>query len=237
IAGLVYVESLGGGQLTGEYLQRHGGDQRLEEGRHRRHLDERVRELLHLAVTLVGDHDDPGTTGPDLLNVGHELVVQHTTALGGWHHDHDRHPFLDERDRPVLELAGGEALGVHVGEFLELERSLKRDRVTNVPSEEQDTTLVGQLAGQGPDRLHGLEYPLHLGWHLPEMGDLLPDLVVELRTPYLGQVEPDQVAADKLGEERLGGRDGDLRASVRVDHRVTLARDGRAVHVADAEHP
>ena len=38
---------------------------------------------------------------------------------------------------PVLELAGGEPLGVHVRQFLELERTLERDRVADVPAQEQ----------------------------------------------------------------------------------------------------
>ena len=55
-------------------------------------------------------------------------------------------PVLDQRDRAVLELAGGEALGVDVGELLELERALERDRVAGVPAEEQHRRGVDELA-------------------------------------------------------------------------------------------
>ena len=65
--------------------------------------------------------------------------------------DEDRQPGLDQRDRPVLELAGGEALGVDVGELLELERSLERDRVADVAAEEEDHPVVGELARQRLD--------------------------------------------------------------------------------------
>ena len=44
-------------------------------------------------------------------------------------HDH-RHGLVDQRDRPVLELARGIALGVDVGDFLELQRAFERDRVS-----------------------------------------------------------------------------------------------------------
>ena len=44
----------------------------------------------------------------------------------------------------MLELAGREALRVHVGEFLELERAFERDRVPDVPAEEQHAGLVGE---------------------------------------------------------------------------------------------
>ena len=42
--------------------------------------------------------------------------------------DH-RHLLVDERDRAVLHLAGGIALGVNVGNFLQLERAFEGDRV------------------------------------------------------------------------------------------------------------
>ena len=44
------------------------------------------------------------------------------------HDHHDRQVLLDQRDRPVLQLARREALGVHVRQLLELQRALQRDR-------------------------------------------------------------------------------------------------------------
>ena len=41
--------------------------------------------------------------------------------------DDHRHAFVDERDRPMLELARGIAFGVDIGDFLELERALQRE--------------------------------------------------------------------------------------------------------------
>ena len=63
------------------------------------------------------------------------------------------------------------------------------------------------------------------------------DLVAVPRALDLGEVEREQVAGDQLGQEALGRRDADLGAGVGVDHRVGLARDGRAVGVADRQHP
>ena len=78
-------------------------------------------------------------------------------------HDHDdRQVLLDQRDRPVLELARGEALGVHVRELLELQRALQGHRVAHVPAEEQHACLVGERPGQRPYGLHGLQDPLDL---------------------------------------------------------------------------
>ena len=48
--------------------------------------------------------------------------------------------------------------------------------------------------------------------------------------------QPDEVGRDDLRQEALGGRDADLRAGVRVEHGVGLARDLGAVGVADGQH-
>ena len=54
----------------------------------------------------------------------------------------------------MLELAGGEALGVDVGELLELERALERDREAGVPAEEEHRLRVGRASrpGRAPRR-------------------------------------------------------------------------------------
>ena len=51
---------------------------------------------------------------------------------------HHRHVLVDERDRPVLHLAGGIALGVDVGDLLELERAFERDRIVDAAAQEQE---------------------------------------------------------------------------------------------------
>ena len=54
----------------------------------------------------------------------------------------DRHLLVDERDRPVLHLAGRVALGVDVGDLLQLERALERDRVVDPAAEEQEVAAL-----------------------------------------------------------------------------------------------
>ena len=70
----------------------------------------------------------------------------------------DREARLDQGDRAVLQLAGREALGVHVGELLQLERALERDRIADVPAEEQHRASVGERSGQLAHRLHRLQH-------------------------------------------------------------------------------
>ena len=73
--------------------------------------------------------------------------------------------------------------------------------------------------------------------HRLELVEHLGDLVAVPRALDLGEVERQQVAGDQLGQEALGRGDADLGTGVGVDHRVGLARDGRAVGVADRQHP
>ena len=70
-----------------------------------------------------------------------------------------------------------------------------------------------------------------------EVVDDAGDLVGEQQAAHLGEVERHQVDRDQLGEEGLGGGDRDLGPGVGVEHRVGLARDGRAVDVGDGEDP
>ena len=62
--------------------------------------------------------------------------------------DDDRHLLVDQRDRPVLQLAGGIALGVDVGDFLELQRAFQGQRIDGAAAEIED---VGGLA-RAPSR-------------------------------------------------------------------------------------
>ena len=56
----------------------------------------------------------------------------------------DRHVFVDERERAVLQLARRIRLGVDVRDFLELQRAFHRDRVHRAAAEEQRVVLVGE---------------------------------------------------------------------------------------------
>ena len=166
-----------------------------------------------------------------------QLRVQDRAALGRRHDHHDRQVLLDQRDRAVLELAGREALGVHVGELLELERALQGHREADVAAEEQHRLRRRELAGQRAGRLDDrLQHARHRVGARLELGVLAGDLVGVLRAERLRQRQPDQVAGDDLRGERLRRRDTDLGAGVGVEHRVGLAGDLRAVGVADRQH-
>src|SRR6478752_7874850 len=123
VAWLVHVVTLGRGECEGEDLQRNRCEQRRQERRGLRDVEHVLGVGLHRFIPLFRDHDRPGAAGADFLDVGDHLGVQRVAAARGRDHHEDGLAFLDQGDRAVLELAGGEALGVDVCELLELERT------------------------------------------------------------------------------------------------------------------
>ena len=60
--------------------------------------------------------------------------------------EHDRHALVDQRDRAVLHLGGGHALGVDVADFLQLQRAFQRDRIVIAAAEEQPVLAVDRTS-------------------------------------------------------------------------------------------
>ena len=76
----------------------------------------------HGLVPFFREYDRARPAGPYLLDVAHDLVVQHSATPRRQDDDDDREARLDQGDRTVLQLCGREALGVHVGELLQQAR-------------------------------------------------------------------------------------------------------------------
>src|SRR6516225_8902670 len=90
----------------------------------------------------IGDQNDFALACRHLLHVGHALLEY---PVMGRDYDH-WHILIDERNRSVLELARGIAFGVDIGDFLELERALERQRKTGAPPEIEDVAAFGEIA-------------------------------------------------------------------------------------------
>src|SRR5256884_2633235 len=141
VAWLVDVAAEAHGDVVGEKLERDDGDERRQELGARRHLDDVLRLRRDVAVARVGHGDHEAVAGPHLLD-----VAEH--ALGRGVADHQRyHGELvgDERDRAVLHLTAGIALGMDVGNLLELERPLEGDGVLDATAQIEDVARVGEL--------------------------------------------------------------------------------------------
>lgn len=132
-------------------------------------------------------------------------------------------PSLDQRDRTVLELTGGESLRVHVGELLEARRAFGCDGVTDVSTEEQDGRRRRLLARERTHRLDRLEHRCLNSRHRFEFGELARHLVRVLGAARLKREPSRQVVRGHLGEKRLGRRDADLRTCTRVQNCVSLS--------------
>ena len=61
-------------------------------------------------------------------------TVFSNTRVARREHD-DRHRLVDQRDRPMLQFARRIAFGVDVGEFLQLQRALERERIGGAAAE------------------------------------------------------------------------------------------------------
>ena len=105
----------------------------------------RSRIDAELVVAARRERDDRPAARLDLLHVADHLLEDVIARRDR----HDRHLLVDERDRAVLHLAGRIALGVNVGDFLELQRALERDRVVDAAAEIQE---VGARRGTARPR-------------------------------------------------------------------------------------
>ena len=133
----------------------------MQDGRQRAvvagHADH-VQAIGRLDVrVVVGQRVQHAAARAHFLHVAFELFQQRVV---GRHGDH-RHAAGDQRQRAVLEFAGGIRLGVDVGDFFQLQRAFLRHRVVQAAAEEQRVFFTGKLLGPGDDlrlqRQHGLQ--------------------------------------------------------------------------------
>ena len=89
-------------------------------------------------IALGRDRDDRPAACLGFLHVADHLLEDVIVGRDG----HHRHLLVDERDRSVLHLARRIAFGVDVGNLLQLQRALERDRVVDAAAEEQEIGTV-----------------------------------------------------------------------------------------------
>ena len=97
-------------------------------------------------VALGGDRDDVRAARADLLDVGDHLVEDRRVGRDA----DDRRGLVEQRDRAVLHLAARVGVGRDVGDLLELQRALERDRQPDVAAEVEEELRVRVALG---DRL------------------------------------------------------------------------------------
>ena len=87
---------------------------------------------------------------------------------------------VDQRQRAVLEFAGRVGIAGGVGQLLELEGALERDRVEAAAADEDGRTFVVQAVGERAQRLFHGQDPIEQRGQLAEIVGDAPHLLAEL---------------------------------------------------------
>ena len=61
----------------------------------------------------------------------------------------------------MLQLAGGVALGMQIGNLFELQGPLESDGIVDAPTDVHEVAMAGILPGQRLDRFSAIEHLLH----------------------------------------------------------------------------
>src|SRR5918996_219582 len=229
---LVDVASPHLGDVVREQLERRRHHHRREQLRHPRNEEHVLRVRRNLLVALAPHGDHVRAARADLLDVREHLGVD----VAFRRHGHDRHPLLDQRDRPVLQLTGRVALRVQVTDLLQLQRALERCREAGVAADEQDVARPVDLLGDPADLLVERKRSPHLVWKRPQTRDDVGDLLGKHWTTHLREVQRDKVQRNHLRGERLRRGDADLRPGVGVHHGVGLTGQRGSERVRHGEH-
>ena len=139
VAWLVHVAAARDGDVIREQLQRHGGQDRIQRLQRRGQKDHVVGDFPDLFVALGRQRDDRPLPRPDHRQVRHCLVIHRIPRQD----EHGRRLRVNERNRPVLHFRRRITLGMDVGNFLQLERALERDRKRVTASEEEEIARLG----------------------------------------------------------------------------------------------
>ena len=209
--------------MIGEQLHRHGAEDGRHEGVASRDLDH-LRGLGSQAgdAGLVRNQDDAPAARRGFLQIGGGFFEE---PVAGREHDH-RHGLVDQRDRAMLHLAGGIALGVDIGKLLELQGSFHGDGEGCPAPQEQDVRGIGQRLGHGADARISSEY---FGDLCRQFGQRLDQLGFARRIDLAarpGRRQGEAGEDDELRGEGLGGGNADLRAREGRQHPIGFPRNG-----------
>ena len=167
-----------------------------------------------------------------LLHVAHHLGQRPAPSRDG----HDRHLLVQQRDRPVLELARSVALSVDVRDLLQLQRTLEGDRKVDPAAHIQGVARVRVPPADVRELCLEHQRALNQRGHTLQLRDQPRVLVDVERASHIAEMQRQQDAARHLIHERLGGGDRDLRPRVHVEDAVRLHGERTADHVGDGEN-
>ena len=178
------------------------------------------------------DQDDAAAARGDFLHVGDRLL-EHRVARR--EHD-DRHRLVDQRDRPVLQFARRVALGVDVGELLQLQRAFERERIGGAAAEIEHVAGARELVRDLLELRLELQRLGEQAGRRDQFADQLA--LLGLARSRRGRGRGSIASAGHRGElagEGLGRGDADLRAGQRRRAGVGEPRDAGGRHIDDRE--
>ena len=161
-----------------------------------------------------------------------ETVFSKRSSCG--RHDDDRHVLVDEGDGPVLQLAGGIALGVDVGDLLELQRAFERERIACPAARGRARRAPSTGSCAIASYCCSLRRIVEMwrGTSISALTSAAPAPRRSRRARARAR-SARQASTRKLAREGLGRGDADLGAGQRRQHDVGLARDRGGAHVDD----
>src|SRR3954464_5186791 len=92
----------------------------------------------------IAEKNDPSFASSDFLHIG-QGFFEHSVI---WRDDDHRHVFVDQRNGSMLEFPRGIALGVNIGDFLELEGPFERKRIAGAAAEIEHVSAFREIARQ-----------------------------------------------------------------------------------------
>ena len=196
-----------------------------------RNINDVIHQIPEFGVAFRGDGDDFALASSNLLHVGNDAFIgtvfkrqRQGGKLG-----------IDQRDRPVLHLARGIALGVNVGDFLEFQRAFQGNGVLELASDEKEMIRVAILFRQLANFPCLLQDFTDLLRHLFQR----PDDVMAFFVGKIAAAPDEQRHEGEDGElrgEGFGGGDPHLNARVGINSGMSFAGDGAAHHIHQSQH-
>ena len=203
-------------------VRRHGLEQRG--------ADEVRRQFV--SRFLVADQNDATAARGDFLHVGHRLFEP--GILG--RDDDDGHVLVDQRDRAVFQFAGRVALGVDVGNLLELQRAFERQRERAAAPEVESALRIGEPVRDLFDLAFLLQRIRDEARHGDQFVDQARLVLGAQHAARAPERDGETGEHGQLAGEGLGGGDADFGTRQRRRDQFAFARDGRGRHVDDRKN-
>ncbi len=180
--------------------------------------------------SLASEHQQFPAPRTHFLQVGEQFFQQGIVRR----QRHHRHVLAHQSQGAVLEFAGRIALGVDVGDFLELEGAFQGDRVFHPTPQEQGVFAMHQERGQSGDSRFQGQHTLHLLGQAAQIGHDAGDFLRRQRLG-LADAEGEQHQRHQLGGESLGGGNPDFHPGAGHQHAIRFPHQRAFRHVADGQ--